>query len=176
MSSTTHTSTEDRALKLLGAGVSPEQTAIALGVSPSRISQLVNDPEFSAKVAEKRFESHTKLNDIDERYEDIEIRLQEKLKDMLTWMTNPGQVLAAIRVINGTQRRGQKSVEAAQEQRQTVSLNMPTMILQNFTLNVNNQVIKAGDQELITVQSHKMKELLNESRKEPNHEQISHSG
>ena len=51
-------------------------------------------------------------------------------------------------------------------QQQTVSpLVMPTVIMNNYThqqieVNVNNQVVKAGEQELVTVQSHRMEALL----------------
>ena len=53
--STTTTSTETRALSLLGQGLGPEVVAAAVGVSTSRISQLLGDPEFSAKVLQRAY-------------------------------------------------------------------------------------------------------------------------
>jgi len=48
-------STEDRALQLLGNGVPAESVAAALGVTASRISQLLADPIFSEQVTTLRF-------------------------------------------------------------------------------------------------------------------------
>lgn len=162
--SPTVSSVEDRALTLLGQGISPDLVANACGVTLSRISQLVSDPEFSKKVAELRYAALSKHNARDNKYDDIEDKLVEKMKDMIPLMFEPMKVLAAIRVINAAQRRGQSAPESIQGTKEVVSLIMPTVLIQQFSkhlhLNQNNQVIKAGEQELVTVQSVQMSKLL----------------
>jgi len=157
---TTTTATESRALSLLSQGLGPEVVAAAVGVSTSRISQLLSDPEFSAKVAEGRYENLAKHNTRDSAYDSMEDSLIEKLKDLMPYMMRPMEVLKAIQVINAAKRRGSSAPESIISQQTVVQLLMPTQILQTFTTNINNQVIKAGTQDLVTVQSASMDKLL----------------
>lgn len=147
------TTTEERALSLLGAGVTPEQVASALGVTVSRISQLCSDPEFTARVAELRFEALNKHNERDNRYDTLEDRLIAKLEDLLPLMMRPMEVLKSIQVINGAKRRGQSAPDQTINQQTVVSIVMPTTIVNKFVTNINNQVVKAGAQDLLTIQS-----------------------
>jgi len=169
MTSTT-TSTEDRAISLLGQGVAPEMVASAVGVTASRISQLISDPEISAKVAELRFKNLSAHNERDLKYDKMEDMLLEKLADMIPFMIKPFEVLKAIAIINGAKRRGASAPETIQGQRTVIPLIMPVQIIQNFSaeraleLNSNNQVIRAGNQDLVTVQSGSMAGLLAKSK------------
>jgi hypothetical protein len=162
---TTTTSTETRALSLLGQGLGPEVVAAAVGVSVSRISQLLSVPEFSAQVAELRYENLAKHNTRDNAYDAMEDSLLEKLKDCLPYMMRPMEILKAIQIINAAKRRGSSAPEHITSQQTVVQLLMPTQILQNFTTNINNQVIKAGSQDLVTVQSASMNSLLSQMKK-----------
>lgn len=149
-------STESRALKLLGAGCNPEAVANAVGVSVSRISQLLSSAEFAAAVSDLRFQNLNKHNEVDAKYDSMEARLLEQLEDLLPLMMRPMEVLKAISVLNAAKRRGQSSPENVTNQSTVVNLTMPTLIMQNFTTNINNQVIKAGNQTLETMQSSNM--------------------
>ena len=149
----TLTSTNERALALLGSGIGPEVVASAIGVSVSAISQLLSDPEFSAKVAQLRFESLSKHNIRDNAYDDLEDTLIERLRDCLPLMHRPMEILKAISVINAAKRRGASAPEQLTQQATVVQLVMPTQIINKFTANINNQVIKVGDKDLLTIQS-----------------------
>lgn len=171
MASTT-TSTEERALALLGQGLGAEVVASAVGVSPSRISQLISDPEFAAKVAELRFAHLVKHNARDEKYDKLEDKLLDKMENLIPFMMKPFEVLKAIAVINGAKRRGISTPEQISGQQTVIPLTLPTAILQNFSakniqVNIHNQVIKAGEQELVTVQSARMDDLLSQLSKQP---------
>ena len=163
MSSTT-SSTESRALSLLGQGLGPEVVAAAVGVTTSRISQLLSDPKFAAEVAELRYENLAKHNTRDNAYDSLEDTLLERLKDLLPLMMRPMEILKAIQVINAAKRRGTSAPESITNQQTVVQLVMPTQIIQSFTTNINNQVVKAGEQDLITVQSSNMTKLLAASK------------
>lgn len=160
MANTTTTSTEERALILLGQGLSPESVAAAVGVSVSRVSQLLSDPEFAGKVAEARFESLAKHNTRDNKYDSLEDTLIDKLSDCIPYMMRPMEILKSIQVVNQAKRRGASAPEQLLSQQTVVQLVLPTQIFQNFTTNINNQVIKAGSQDLVTVQSGAMNSLL----------------
>ena len=90
----------------------------------------------------------------------MEDDLLGKLKDCLPYMMRPMEILKAIQVINAAKRRGSSAPESITSQQTVVQLIMPTQILQSFTTNINNQVIKAGQQDLVTVQSSNMDKLL----------------
>lgn len=143
-----------QALELLGSGVSPAQTALALGVSESLISQFMSEEEFSTAVVQKRYEKLAKYDKIDSVYDDIEAKLLEKLKDCLVFMTDSNKILRAIQVINGAKRRG--SVESATpiQHQEIVTINMPTKIVNNYIsqTSITNQITRVGDTDLVTIQ------------------------
>lgn len=153
------TSTEERALALLGSGLGPEVVANAVGVSVSRISQLLSEPEFAAAVSELRFNSLHKHNIRDNEYDSMEDKLLKQLKDVLPLMMRPMEILKAIQVINAAKRRGQSAPESITNQQTVVTLIMPVNVIQKFTTNIHNQVIQAGTQELLTIQSSGMEAM-----------------
>ena len=164
--------TEERALSLLGTGVLPEQVASALGVSPSYISQLLADEAFAQKVIDARYTALSAHNERDSSYDSLEDKLIKKLESKLGLMFKPETILKAIQVINGAKRRGQSAPEQVTNQNNIVQLLMPTQIVQNFTTNITNQVIKAGDQDLTTIPSGQLlketEHKLEEKTIEPN--------
>jgi hypothetical protein len=157
-------STESRALALLGAGVGPENVANATGVSISRISQLLSDETFAAQVAELRFENLQKHNLRDSEYDSLEDDLIERLKDLIPLMLRPMEVLKAIQVINAAKRRGASTPEAITAQQTVVPLVLPTVIINKFTTNTYNQVVQTGEQNLVTMQSGTLMDRLKESK------------
>lgn len=160
------TSTEERALNLLGQNVPAAQVAMAIGVSESMISQLVSNPEFSAKVFERRYKTLLNHTNRDSVYDDIESQLANKLKDLLPLMLRPMEVLKAISVINSVKRRGQVGDAASISSREVTTIVMPVQVIQHFTKNVNNQIITAGGKDLTTVQSGRMTDLLDKQTAE----------
>lgn len=160
-STTQYSITEERALKLLGSGIGPEVVASACGVSASRISQLLAEPEFLGKVAELRFNNLQKHNETDSTYDDIETKLLGHLKQVLPLIAmKPNELLRAISVINAAKRRGVSAPEQIVAQQTVVNLSMPITLTQKFTTNINNQVIQAGSQTLETIQSSALREKL----------------
>jgi len=156
--------TETKALNLLGQGFAPEMVASAIGVSPSRISQLLSQDGFAEQVAAARFQNLASQTERDSKYDTLEDQLLERLSKSLGMLFDPLKIAKLLQVVNAAKRRGAAAPENITPQSTVVNLNMPTQIFQQFTTNVNNQVIKAGSQELVTMQSGRMRELL-ESRK-----------
>lgn len=161
MGTTGNTTTEERALTLLGSGVRPDVVALSLGVSPSRITQLMSDPEFMERVTELRFNNLQKHNARDNEYDALEDQALAQLKNNMAFIQRPMELLKTLSVLNAAKRRGQSAPEAITEQQSVVQINMPVKIIQKFTTNINNQVIQAGNQELITIQSGQMEKLAN---------------
>jgi predicted transcriptional regulator len=156
----TLTSTQERALSLLGKGVSPEQTALALGVTPSAISQLLSEEEFAEEVAKLRFTNLAKHSERDEKADLLEDALLERVKDLLPFISRPLEAVRAYQIINSAKRRGQSTPESITAQNEVVQLVMPVQIINQYTVNSHNQVIKAGEKDLITMQSGGMQKFL----------------
>lgn len=159
-----NTSTEERALNLLGSGVSLEATASACGVSVSRISQLMASEEFAAKVSALRYEALQKHNVHDAALDNIEELLTDKFKESIPLMMRPMEILKGLQVINAAKRRGVERVEAVEAKAQVVNIVLPSVIVNNFTksaitTNVHNQVVSITNEngedvmDLTTIQS-----------------------
>lgn len=166
------TKAEERALVLLGQGVIPEQVAAASGLSASRISQLLSQEHFAARVAELRFEALAKHNDRDAAYDALEDELIERMKDCLPLMVRPHEILKAIQVINQAKRRGSSAPNSITEQSTVIQLILPTQVLTQFSLNQANQVVSvegAVSQDLLTIQSGS---LLNQIKKKQENQNV----
>ena len=144
---------EERALSLLGSGIAPVTVAASLGITPGRISQLLSDENFAARVAELRYNHLAKHNERDDRYDNVESTLIERLEEAIPMMHRPLELLRAIQVINGAKRRGASTPEAIVEKQAVVQLVVPIQILNKFQTNQQGQVVTVGEQDLLTIQS-----------------------
>lgn len=159
-----YTGNARKALDLLGSGVQPVQVAAAIGVSESYISQLLADEQFQLAVAQKRYDSLLAASERDASYDAIEDELLQKLKTSLAFMTKTGEILAAIKVINGAKRRGASSTVGASSQSQVVQLVLPAGVRARFAQDAQGQVVEVqtdtGSHSLLTATSSGVKQLL----------------
>lgn len=166
--STNNTSTESRALALLGSGISPSVVAASLGVSESRISQLLSDDAFATQVATLRYEALQKHNARDSSYDSLEDKLLEKMEDCIPLMHRPMEILKAISVINAAKRRGSSTPDSITEKQQIIQLQIPIQIINKFTTNLEGQVTTITtaqkEQSLLTIQSGSLDSLIKEKR------------
>lgn len=167
MSTSTTTTTESRAITLLGNGIPPSAVASALGVDPSRITQLLSDETFAAKVIEAKFNNLSSHVTRDIEVDKLEDLLLSRLRDTVPYMSRPMELLKAFAVLNAAKRRTGNSVAQALPPPQTIiQLNIPSIILQKFSTNIHGQVTSVGNQSLVTIQSSQMlktQEALNVS-------------
>lgn len=147
------TATESRALALLGSGVSAEHTAAALGVTASAISQLLSQDEFAKQVAELRYNNLSKHNLRDNKLDALEDTLIGKIEESLCLVHRPLELTRIFQMINAAKRRGSSTPEHITQQSNVVNINMPTTIINRITTNIHNQVVRAGEQDLLTMQS-----------------------
>jgi transcriptional regulator with XRE-family HTH domain len=147
------TSIEERALVLLGAGLSQIKVAESLGVDPSRISQLVTDEEFSKRLADAKFENLNKHNEHDAKLDRAEDAVVDKLLDSIDQVYKPMELTRILATLNAAKRRGSSAPASVGEQSTILNLLMPTKIINNFVTNINNQVVRAGETDLLTIQS-----------------------
>ena len=160
---TTTTTTEERALQLLGDGISPQQTALALGVTESRISQLLSQEEFAAAVAESRYKKAAKRNELDHKYDKLEDELMDRLADCIPMMHRPMEILKAISILNAAKRRGAPAPASLSEKSQVINLTIPVQVINKFQTNAQGQVVKVGETDLVTIQSGALENLVKEN-------------
>lgn len=153
---------EKKVLAMLGSGVSATIVASAVGVGDSYISQLVSVPQFAYEVAKLRMQNTQQYIDTDSKYDSIESKLLKKLEDCLPLMMRPLEILRAIQVINGAKRKtglGSDTGNNTVAVQQVVQLTLPNVIVQKFTTNINNQVVTAGAQNLVTANSIQLQQM-----------------
>ena len=87
------TQMEERAIAMLGSGIPQNQVALALGVTESAVSQWMSIEEFAAQVADKKFQTLNRNTQIDDKYLELEEKLQQKLEKVLPLLAKPRDVL-----------------------------------------------------------------------------------
>lgn len=158
---------EDKALVMLGSGAPVGVVASALGVTESRISQMMSVEEFASAVADLKYKNLTKQTHLDDQYTDLENDLLVKFRKAMPLMTNPRDIASALSIINNTKRRGAQIMDPASQQTRVVNLTIPIAIAQKFIVNVNNQVVEVQDesgsaQSLITAASSSLDRISEE--------------
>jgi hypothetical protein len=154
---------EDKLIDLLGSvGLTAEQAANACGITVSRVSQLLAQEAFASKVQELRAAALTEANETDKRWSKLENRVLEKLETQIDGIYDVDDLLKAASMLNRRIDRGTKSVAQVVQASPVIQLSIPTVAIQNLVTNINQHVIKAGNQSLITIQSGNMKGLLDE--------------
>jgi hypothetical protein len=157
---TTPSSTESRALTLLGQGLPISTVAAALGVTDSAISQLLSNPSFSQAVRDRKYQALAKYQTLDDNYDALEAKLQKQLMQVVPMLFKPRDVLHAIQVVNAAKRRGGVAPDATPDQAKVVTITMPTVISQKFITNIHQQVIQAGSQDLTTIPSSQISRIV----------------
>lgn len=155
---------QDRVIQLLGSGLSAEVVATAVGCEPSYISQLLADDEFAKKVSELRIQNLQAATKRDNKWDEIEDKLLDKLKDSVEYIMKPREILAALATVNSAKRRGATAQESLTINNTVVNLTLPQKAVHNFVVNQTNQVIGVNDQSLLTMPSMNVKSLLQQAK------------
>lgn len=151
-----HSGLKDKILNFLGAGVSPEKVASAVGVDPSYISQLISDPNFASEVSDRKLLNLEVATNRDRRLDGLEDKLidkTEKLLDSPLAFNRPMESVRALVMINSLKRRGSQADSHISQNSTVVNLILPNFITTKFTVDVNNQVVQTGDKTFVTVPS-----------------------
>ena len=173
MTSALTNSTREKALDLLGDNIDPKVAAAALGISQSMISQYLSEDDFAAEVAARRYKTLLGNNSRDRKYDALEDKLLEKLERSLSMIFDPMKLVAVLSKINAAHRRGANAPAQLNDAKPSVTLNMPTFVLQKFTVqtNINNQVVAVhgpdgSSQSLVTIQSKALSDLASPTKVE----------
>ena len=170
---------QGRICKLLGQGIEAHRVASAIGCDPSYISQLLSDDAFKAAVQEYKLANLTEATARDKRYDAIEDKLLGKIEsdidnNPLAFKTTTEKVRNLV-AINGLKRRGANGDNNITTVNQTVvQLMLPTQLMQRYVKDINNQIVQAGDKNLLTMQSSQLEVISNEHSDDPT-QKLNHS-
>ena len=150
----------ERAIEFLCQGVSTLQTAKALGVDPSYISQLRQEPDIAEKIAAA--EAAVTKQDLDHdrllnEAEDLALqRIHANMK-----FANLGQALAAFKVLNGAVRRNDKP-DAPQSNVTNIQVNLtlPAAALPSYVMNQRNEIVEVEGKTMVSTTPRNLDELL----------------
>lgn len=161
---------EDKIKSMLGAGLSAETVASAVGVDPSYISQLLSDETFSNEVIELRSKSLIAHTARDLSLDSLEDKAITQLDDMLQEgrFNKPGDMLNFLRVVNGAKRRGNPVVHSVNPVNTVINLTLPSVVKQRFIVSNKGEVLEVNGQTLVTMSSSQLVKQISDQRGEDN--------
>lgn len=167
---------QEKIFRLLGQGISQRQVADAIGVDESYISQLMAIDENAEKVRALKLAALSDRNNRDSRLDGLEDalidRLEQDVKNNPVAFRNAMERVRALQMVNGMKRRGimiNDADDLNNGNQKTLTLTLPASIINKISkmsvnidieTDINNQIIKAGNQDLITLQSKNIDSLL----------------
>lgn len=148
-----HNSTHaNQVITYLKNGVTPIEISRALGITPGAVTQLMQSPQVSTEIAKMQAEQQARSSAIDAKYDAIEEKLLVQLEKTVPLLMRPGEIANVLTRINAAKRRG-VAHQVAQGPAQVLQLNIPIALQSKFVVNSANQVVQAGEQTLVTMQS-----------------------
>lgn len=145
-------------VKLAARGTPVGQIARILGVTDGAVSKALAEPKLAELVNDMRFTEEAVVQDQDSKLNRIQAKLVDKLEESIDLIHKPIELISAIEKLAKVPRRstGETPVTAS-NQTTVVQLSLPyaakQLLLQT---NSQNQVVQAGDQTLVTMQSHEV--------------------
>lgn len=149
-----NTHIRDRAVKLLGA-CTASQTAAALGVDPSYISQLLSEPDFANAVATERAKYVESGMSKDAGWDTIEQKCLNKMTDLVEWVQKPADIMRFAMMANGAKRRSTilGNADSNLGGDTVVHLHLPAAAMVNFQLNAAKEVVAVEGKTLASIPS-----------------------
>lgn len=148
-----HNSTHaNQVITYLKNGITPIEISRALGITPGAVTQLMQSPAVSTEIAKMQAEQQARSSAIDAKYDAIEEKLLTQLEKTVPLLMRPGEIANVLTRINAAKRRG-VAHQAPQGPAQVLQLNIPIALQSKFVVNAANQVVQAGEQTLVTMQS-----------------------
>lgn len=150
-----YTGTAAKILNWMQKGLNQTQAAQAVGVDVSYAHQLSKEESFKQQIKEALKLDFEKTIEIERNYREIEHQLTQDIKDLLPMEPSLTAKLAALRIITAAKPKASAvgAPEGSNSDTKSVTLVLPNVIIQNFTMNPNSEVVSVGDRNLTTIGS-----------------------
>lgn len=162
-------STRDKAMELLGKNIPQHTVASILGISPSRISQFMEEPDFKDQVQARLIQSTIAASNRDAKKDALEDALLTRFEDMSKFITRPMELLKALQVVSALPRRAPAIQGVQAGERTEATLTLPSFITNvevnvNFQYNTNREVVEVDGRTMQTMPMHSVLEELEQHR------------
>lgn len=143
---------KDHIRDLLGRGIPAVNVALAVGCDESYISQLMSDEVFAAEVSALKVANFEKFAAADEAADSAEEMALTRMKQLIPFITKPGEAARVYQVLNAAKRRTQAGAAAAQAAPSTiVNIALPVAARVAMLVDHNKQVIEVDGRPLVTM-------------------------
>lgn len=165
-----------KAMKYLANGATESETAQALGVSKSLISQYLAEAEYKEQLVVLINQSMESSREIDENYVETEKVLSKRLRDQAQMMFNPDSILRVLKFTNEAKKKiiqnpgsnPNGSGGGAGISMKPVILILPQVVRKEFVLNPNNEIVGIDKEPLNTITSTRLNVLVKEKENSTN--------
>lgn len=148
---TIQTYDQDKIADLLGTGISNTAVAGAIGCDPSLITHMMSDPVFRERVITLRAKNLTAASKRDDKINDIEEALLDKLAEILPAFYKPRDILAAASVVNKMMRRGITATDTLGGQQPVVNIQIPVVVQQKLMISERGEIVEVNGQTMVTM-------------------------
>lgn len=143
---------KDRIKELLGRGIPAINVANAVGCDESYVSQLMSEEAFAAEVRNLKATNFEKHTQVDDDIDAAEAAALAKVKQMIPFISRPGEAAACFRILNAARRRVADGAAVAQQQPSTiVNITIPQVARVAMVADHNRQVIEVDGRPLVTM-------------------------
>ena len=157
-----------RVMKLLGNGVLQVEAARACGVGEAFVSQLMKESDFIAQVNEIVSKNFALQSEIDNNYVEVERKLSERLLKNSEMIFSTDQMLRVLKFANEAKKKtapvqhngnGSGNSDGSGNLKPVVLI-LPTVVVKEFVLNPQNEIVGINGQELSTLPSAQLPNLV----------------
>ena len=162
---------QERAATFLAQGLKPGQVASIIGVTPSRIAQLAQEPqwpEIYAKACELYGTAPAEraaMELLNSKYSALEAKIIDTI-DSTVAMMEPRDQIKALDVVATRQEKMQARINAARapqggaQQSLVVQINIPAHALPEYQINEKAEIISIGQQSMAPLSAEGVKQMF----------------
>lgn len=151
-------------LNYLKGGATRAQTALALGCDVSTIDHLMQEDDFRGQVEKYITKNFQDAVELDKNLLETEVELAKKIKNFLPLLINLDDVLKTFRVVNGAKKALVRDISPSGAQdvntQKPVTLILPKVIINNFIMNPNSEIVEVDGTQLVTLNSSSLDGLI----------------
>lgn len=146
--------TEERVIELLGDGHTQHIVAQALGLTPSRVSQIAAEPHIREAIALIRADQLQGVKARDQALDTLEDTVIGKLTHSIHTESDPNKLARILAIVNGAKRRSAGGdTEIAAGNNTLVQINLPAALVTKHTVDARNQVVAVDGVAIATLPS-----------------------
>lgn len=146
------TSVRDKIISLLGAGVGQTIAAEAAGVSPSYVSQLLQEPQVLQEIALLKSDRLQGYLEIDSTIETAEKMALDKTVKLIPFIRNAEGAVKVFAALNAARKKSQESSNTEQFADQ-VTIVLPKAAKVMITMNSDNQIVEVDGRSMAPLPS-----------------------